>query len=246
MKKEVIYIAEDEFAGSYEWYPGSELISPEVQVVSEEDLPAFQEEGITFISTARLCPGSILIRNPFRKGEYIEINESEERIIRDKIGAMSKIVQQLGASHIEGEAEFLEEQRLEKTVDGHIVYKAVSLEVSYKQDQQELYSRSFKLIRDFNKPLCTKESYSEACRLLRAYNLDRDPEVRDLVEMLHPDVPNRLQRQAVRMSISREINAGKEFAASLTVLSGVFQMNLSTRENLSVKKQIIFKSEVIF
>ena len=245
LKKDVVFLAEDELARSYEWYLDSDKLSPEVQIVSLDDLPMLQEQGIV-LPSSHLTAGSVLIKNPFRDHEYFDINESEERIIREKIGAMSKIAQQLGANHISGHVEFLNEQKLEKTASGEIKYKAAELEMSYKKEQQDLYREQFVLDRGFKKVNCNDRTYAEAQRLLKEFHLDRDTEVRDLVEMCKPEIQNGLVHQTVRMSLSRELNVNKDFAASLTVMGPVFNVGATTHDSISTKKSIIFECEIDF
>lgn len=245
LKKDVVFLAEDELARSYEWYLDIDKLSPEVQIVSLDDLPVLREQGIELLSPT-LATGCVLIKNPFRDHEYIDINESEEKIIREKIGAISKIAQQLGAKHIHGHVEYLSEQKLEKTADGGIKYKAVELDSSYKKEQQDLYQQQFDLDRGFKKVDCTETTYAEANKLLKEYHLDKDTEVRDLVEMCKPEIQNELVHQTVRMSVSRELNVNKDFAATLTVMGPVFSIGATTHDSISTKKSVVFECEIDF
>lgn len=155
------------------------------------------------------------------------------------------IAQKLGARKIIGTAEFLEEQKLERTTDGSAKYKAVTLDVEYRKQQQEKCQKKYKLIREFNGAF-SAESYQEAIDLLKKYNLTFDPEVRDLVGLRNPSERNILGKQSVHMNLSREVNSSKEIAASLTVLGDDFSLGFSTKESISTLKSMIFDTEIDF
>lgn len=242
--KDVLYLTYDELARSYQWYDGVENLNNSVQVLSLDDLPKLQKRGYDFF-IKQMEVGSVLIRNPFNQRQYIDINESEDRIIREKISAMSMIAQKLGARKIIGTAEFLEEQKLERTTDGSAKYKAVTLDVEYRKQQQEKCQKKYKLIREFNGAF-SAESYQEAIDLLKKYNLTFDPEVRDLVGLRNPSERNILGKQSVHMNLSREVNSSKEIAASLTVLGDDFSLGFSTKESISTLKSMIFDTEIDF
>ena len=238
----VIYLANDELARSYRWYKSYEGLSESLKVVSLDDLPTLIKQGFFFGSQKE---GSILIRNPFRKNGFIDINTSEEQIIKEKIGAISKIARKLGAKMIHGHAEFIEESRIELTIDGGLSYKTVDINANYKKEQNESLKKLYNLSLAFPGSW-SETTYTEAHKLLDEYNLSQEIEVRDLFDLRNPNEQNNLEKQTVRMSVTSELNSCKEVAASLTVMKDIFKMSGSTKKNVSTLKTIVFESEIQF
>lgn len=245
INKDIIYLAEDELARSYRWFRGEKPLNPAIEIVSIEKLQSLYDNGYVFLSNSQISAGQVLMRNPFQNREFIDINDSEERIIRTKIGAMSQIAQKLGARKISGHTEFLEEKSIERSADGSIKIKITELDYNYKKSQEEKYKKSYSLIREFPKAICTEESYSQAKQLIDENRLNQEIEVRDLVKLRNPAEINSLGKEIVKMSVSSEINTSKEFAASL-LGSNIFSIGISTKNSISTLKSIIFTCEIEF
>lgn len=243
INKDILYFASDEVARSYKWYDNAKYLSPEVQVISIKKLAAIREIGLTL--PKKITADSVLVRSPFYPDRYYDIKSAEDMIIREKIGALSKIAQKLGASKIVGHVELLEEEELDKCVNGQIKYKAVELSANYKEVEQQRYNSRYELADTFPNAIFTEETYKDALALLNDFNL-QDPEIKDLVDMRQPGELNTIGSQKVHVAISEEINAAKEFAASLTVMGEVFKLGVNTSKTISRKKTFVYETEIIF
>ena len=234
IEKDVIYIASDEVAKSYKWFDYSDKLSPNVQIISIEDISIILEKGYNL--PRKIIEGTVLVRSPFDCTSYFDINKSEDLIIREKISGISKIAQQLGARKLIGSVEFTEEEILEKDINGNIHYKAVDIDMRRKIEEQERCQKRYQLEVDFPIAKYTDETYSKAMTLYKQYNMYEDVEVRDLIDMRKPGELNPLGRQKVHLSLLSEVNNSKDFAASLTVMGGVFKIGASTQKTVSTKK----------
>lgn len=243
INKEIIYFVSDEVARSYKWHDKYNYISSEIQVVSIDYLPAIYESGLSL--PKKITNNSILVRSPFYSDRYYDIISAEDKIIREKIGALSKIAQKLGASKIVGRVQFLEEEKLDKIIDGQIKYKAVELSAGYKEEQQKTYNQRYEIEYPFPKAICTEETYQDARTLINDFHL-QDPEILDLVDMRQPSELNIVGSQKVHVAISEEINSAKEFAASLTVMGDIFKMGVNTQKTISSKRTFVFETEIYF
>ena len=243
ISKDVIYVASDEIARSYRWHDDFKRLSPEIQVVSIDIIPAMREGGLVF--PEKIERDSILVRSPFHRKRFYDINNAEDYIIREKIGALSIIAQKIGASKIIGHVELLEEEELDKSANGQIEYKTVKLDADYKEEQQRRYNKRFELERIFPKAICTDDTYKEALALVKHFHF-RDPEILDLVDMRQPGELNTIGSEKVHMAISEEINSAKDFAASLTVMGNLFKMGVKTNKTISTKKTFVFETLMEF
>ena len=238
----VIYLANDELARSYRWYKSWVGLSDSLKVVSLDDLPALQEQGFEFGSHQEM---TILMQNPFRKKEYLDINSAESKIIREKISGINKIARKLGAKKISGYAEFIDETTIEYSLDGNLHYKAVEFNAEYKNEQNQKIKQLYNIENSFSGDWSEK-TYYEAQGILKDYNLEQETEVRDLLDLRKPNEPNNLERQKVTMCVTSELNSCKEIAASLNVMKDIFKMSISTHNSVSRLKSISFISEIVF
>ena len=243
LKEDILCLAQDEVARSCQWYDSYEETEG-LRILSLDLIPALKEEG--YIFKCRIASGTVLMRNPFRKKEFIDIAnpDCEELIINSKMGAIDKIAQELGAKHISGNAVFLEETKLTRETDGNIKTTKVSADLAYKKEQEEQYAKKYKLNRNYL-GVFSEKSYRVAKKLLKEYNLESDYEISDLVEMRNPNKINTLCRQQVHMEVYQEINSCKDIAFSLSAMN-IVDMGLQTKASIETRKRIVFESEIEF
>lgn len=117
---------------------------------------AFETKGILNFSV-----GMILVKHPFIKNTYININSLEKESLYYKIKCLSTIAQYLGAKTISGYATIAEEQKRIHSISGEVIYKAVDGIIQIKTDEIQRYESKYSLEDTFSGEL-TSETYKKA------------------------------------------------------------------------------------
>ncbi len=205
----------------------------------------YTEAGYTFDVPVKIQEGMTLASHPFLPNTYIDINSTEDLIIRDKLSCISRIAQKVGVKYISGHALLVDDKKLEFDINGNINYKTIDVKGEFHIRKEDKYSSEYRIDRHFSGDY-DKKSFEEAKHLLHLYGLEHDTEVKDLVMLRNPDECNLISRQTVHMEMTREVNSRKECAFSLNALEGILDIGIDTKNNISNISKVIFECTIEF
>ena len=245
-EKDVLCVTTDERKINYKWEKDSTVIvqDPQLGVVSLTDIKEYEKKGIRFISQSRsISPGTILIRNPYDPKSYIDINMSEETLLKEKLNRIGQIIKCLGATKFHSKISIskCEERSLE--LNGQIKFQLVKMETSYQKKEESRYTGSYCRWEIFSGGY-REEDYEEAKRIVQENKLDAD--FKYLINQRNPSSTNKITEQCIHINISNEFNSLIDCAFKLDVLHGIFQLRGNVRKTIKIKKDLLLKTEIKF
>lgn len=240
--KDVLYIAPKEQTVNYKWEKDSDKLSPNLAVVSLDNIRDMEKHEVKFKTNSSLCDGMTLVKHPYIANCYMDVNLAEDTLFKDKLNCIGRVVKLLGVKEFTAKATFMEANTRELDIQGNVHYKVVDVRASYKKSQEEKYAEEYKLNESYD-GIFTKENYEKAKKLVSQYNLD---ELKYILDQRNPDDNNTLREREVRIELSKELNSMTECAFSLNVLKGVFTLNAITKETISTQKKVILKTKLVF
>ncbi len=243
--KQILYVTSEEQAINYKWEEKAHYLSPNIGVVSIHDIVSMKNRGVIFMTDSLpVTEGMVLSMHPYKENCYIDINMTEDQLIREKLDCIACIAKYLGVRRFSAYAEFLEESKRELNADGAIAYKVVESEISYKQEMKERYARDYRRTEEF-KGYFSRESYAKAKEEIDRNRLNSNSEIMYLLKQRDPDDENQLEKQAVRIELTNELNSLTEIAFSLNVMP-VFSLKARYQETISKRKKVILKTILEF
>lgn len=240
--KEILYIAPEERTINYKWEKNSNLLSPNLAVVTVDDIEHLKKEGWKIKSQIPLTEGMVLAKHPYLDKCYMDINLAEDELLKDKFNCIGRVVKLLGVKQYKVKVVFIEQQQRELDVSGKVNYKAIKSSAEYKKREEEkyakTYSRSETYIGNF-----TEKSYEEAKQLIKIHDLD---ELKYLVDQRKPNDENHLNSFEETIELSKELNSLTECAFSLNVLGGVFSLDANLKQTISIQKKVVLETRLEF
>lgn len=238
---QIIRVSKDEEARNYKFYPEAARLK-NVQVISIDDLDEYRKEG--YIIPMNVVEGSVLALHPFHPQKYIDINEAENEIIREKINYIGDIAQLLGARTVNGHVVSMDVKEVVWDASGGVKYKGVGAGFSGLSKKKEAEQYDYKLERMFSGER-SLEGYNQAKKKMEEYGMDKDVEIKTLVEMCNPIRNNLIKVHKVHVDISREVNSSKEFAFTLSALE-IFKLDATVKNCVSELKTLKFECLIEF
>ena len=237
---EVIYVTTPEKSINYKWTDNSEKLSPDIQVVSIEDVKKLDRD----IVDAKVRLGTILTRHPFKE-KYIEIEKLEDAITKEKLKCLGLIAFHLGAKEYENLFAFEDTQEAKVGADGQANYKFV--ETGFKVDihEKDVKTGKYWSHRTFEGCILTEESYAIAVDKAKEYGLYYDDEVQLLLETRNPRYGNRQTSSHIEFELTRELNSSLDIAFNLKV-ANVFGLNANYNQLLIERKKIEIETKIVF
>lgn len=244
---QVIQIEQDERSRNYRWERNAGFLDPNIQIVSIDAYNEFVKNGNQSLPKV-VKLGTVLVKHPFEEDSYIYLEELEQIVYRSKALHMADIAQLLGCTRFSYDVKIDSIEEASMGINGEISYVPyISGDTKYKNDQVEKYKAMLKIedkneVNDEYRNLTLEDkilSYKKACELAHKYKLDKDEDIKSLLDSRNPYIPYIKKSRIVCFELSREVNSLYSCAFSLEVLKGVFSMQ-GNFENLVSKKKTIF------
>lgn len=224
--------------------PPRKLKNDDVQLIPLENAKSFFEnDSIKLLNVDRLSSGLILVKHPFLPNTFIDIAATENELFHTKVICLSKIMQCLGAKSIKGYAHIVEEQQRGFDGNGKLIYKEIKADASGKYQKSDRYESEYKLEDTFG-GIITEESYEDAKIEARSFGLDKDFDIKNLIEQRNPQKTNSIKSRKVSIELSRELN--KKLDAAFELEATGLELGLGYKEILENRKKILFELEVVF
>lgn len=182
--------------------------------------------------------GLILTKHPFLQNTYINLESMESAVFQEKIRFISEICQKLGAVYVKGHAMVTKESNF--TCNGNIEVKPFfsgNAEVAENKKYIEEYSRE-----DYFSGSATATDYKNICDIAKHYGLDKDSDIRNLIEQSNPANINRLKSRTIKFELSRETNQNFEISAEIPKIN----LNANYKQILDKKRTIMYELHVEF
>lgn len=237
---DVIYVTTPEKSVNYKWRDNYEKLSPEIQVVSIDDIKNLDREVVD----AKVRLGTILMKHPFME-KYIEIDQLEDEITKEKLNCLGLIAFHLGAREYENLFAFEEAQEAKIGADGQANYKFVDVGTKFNIQKSDVKTGKYWSQSTFEGNLLTEDSYALAVNKAKEYGLYYDKEVKFLLETRNPCYGNRLTSRKVKFELTRELNSLLDIAFNLKVAS-VFSLNANYNRVISERKKIVIETNFVF
>lgn len=244
MKKltgEVVLIADEDRSRNFDFYPDSEKLSPNLQIVPISEARDYQNQ---LCLTSQPEIGMMLIRHPY-EGRYVTANNYQDEIIKHKMRAIRRVSQCLGAKRVEYSWLFNKEVTREFDAEGNLKIKVVKIEGSYKERQETKCRDSYKRFDTFE-GVFSEADWSEAKKVASEMGLDRDPDIVDLIESRKPGLNNKQTSFRVEINSTRETNERMDIAFSVNILKGVFKLGGGVNEVITSSQEISLICDVQF
>ena len=237
---EIIYVTTPERAINYKWEKNFNKLSPEIQVVSIEDI---QNIGRDVFDNKRILLNTILVKHPFIPNKYIEIDRTEDAITKSKLNCLGIILRYLGVSEYETTIAMENNASVECDRNGNASYKFVEGGLKSKKICSE--NETFKYYRHEQFPgEYSEDNYKKAVDLAKKFGLYVDEDIYYLLLNRNND-KNQLKSQVIEIELTRELNSSLDVAFNLSV-SGIFKLNAAYNETINKRKKISIKTNLKF
>ena len=239
----ILQISTEERAVNYRWEKDADKLDKNISIVCMDDIQNLVNDGWTFKTKMPIREGMTLALHPFISKCYIDINIAEDELFKDKFNCLGRVVKLLGVKSFEAKAVFREAKIREIDVTGSINYKAIKADASYKKSEEEKYAKTYSREEKYSGEF-TRQGYEKAKQLIKQYKLEED--LNYIVEQRNPDDGNTLTERSITVNLSKELNRLTEWAFSLNVLKGVFTLDANVKQTMSIQKEIIVETKLVF
>lgn len=236
---EIIYVTTPEKAINYKWRENNEMLSPDIQVLSIDDIKSYDRD----IVDARVRVGMVLAKHPFRN-KYIEIDRTEDAITKEKLNCIGVIAFLLGAKKYETLYGTEEVQDVKIGADGQANYKFVDVGTKFNIQKSDIKTGKYYATNTFS-GFFSEENYYQAIEKAKEYRLYYDEDVAFLLETRNPLYGNQLTSRMVKVELTRELNTSLDIAFSLKA-AGVFSLNATYNQVVSQRKKIVIETNFEF
>lgn len=239
----VLVIAKPEKCINYRWYENAEKIDSQLQLlpvdyVNSELFPC----GIN--NSNDITEGMMLVRNPNNKTEFIDVTQMEDIILLEKLANMRSIGLKLGAKDIDIHCFLNQCEEREYNVNANPSFWKVSVDTNITENQKKYEHKEYKVSVKGNNTPMTEETYNEAISLAKRYGLDKDPQIKSLLNDRHPSHPAN-GTFYVSTSAIKEVNRVLDVAVSASYLFSV-NLKIDVANSCSIKKEIMLQTTFEF
>lgn len=203
----------------------------------------FESDGTILKNIKRLSSGMILIRHPFLPNTYIPIDVTENELFHKKQLCISPIMQYLGAKSVSGHAKIVETKHRVIDGKGNVGYESTKVNASVMSEQNQHYESEYRVEDTFPEEY-SPDDYALAIEEASKYGLDKDDDIKSLIEQRNPAKPRPIKSRRVSIEMSRELNSALDTAISLEAV-GV-ELTGNYKSILESSKRILFELEVNF
>lgn len=203
----------------------------------------FNHDGIEVKGSSNFSSGMILVKHPFLKNIYVTIDLLETEILHHKLLCLSTIAQYLGAKSISGHAVITEEQKRCRSISGDLTYEVVNANVRGKTENYHKYESEYSLDDAFTGEF-TAESYEHAKNKAVDFGLDKDIEIKNLIDQRNPEHSISIASRKLTIELSREYNKVIDTAFSLCIPE--IKLGAGYKSILESCKTILFEMDIKF
>lgn len=215
-----------------------------IRIFSIEELNALIKNNyICLEQTVDFEEGQIYIKHPFLPNTFIDINTTEGELFNEKMICLSKIAQLLGATELNGAAEFLDQQERDIDANGKLEYGESYLSFDEKKELAKIYKDKYHQKYKF-KGIFIEGNWEKAKEEAKKYGLNKDKNIESLIDMRNPSSDNPLNSKSISIEMTREINQSIDLAFDLVVKK--IKINPKYREIFKNRKTINYEFEIIF
>jgi hypothetical protein len=192
--------------------------------------------------------GSVYYKHPYKNDTYVNSNLTDFYFMNEKLELIGHLVKLLGAKSFEASVSIEDIEKMKISTEGKITYKVVKLDVSSKKEETQKLVSKLKLKREFEQDASfdKRVSYKEALDYIQKYNLSSESSINGLIESRNPDVGNQNKHQELSTELTSEYNSILDFAAGLSVMGDVFNLNFAYNKQFESKKKVNLSMEVNF
>lgn len=238
----ILQISTKERTVNYRWEKDADKLDKNISIVCMDDIQNLVNDGWTFKTKMPIREGMTLALHPFISKCYIDINIAEDELFKDKFNCLGRVVKLLGVKSFEAKAVFREAKIRDIDATGSINYKAIKADASYKESEEKKYAKKYSRKEIFSGEF-TRQGYEDAKRLIKQYSLEN---LNYIIDQRNPDEGNTLKEQNIAVDLSEELNRLTEWAFSLNVLKGVFTLDANVKQTMSIQKEIIVETKLVF
>ncbi|MCG8802865.1 hypothetical protein [Tenacibaculum finnmarkense] len=230
--KVVVFAREEDVSASKYEESYVDVMANDIIMLPNEKITEFNNLH-NILGNKKISNNSVLICHPYKENYFINIEDSDEIIQREKLANTADLARLLGATKFEvlNISQQETEKKYEFDIEGRLVVNTVKLNVkkSINEDTKKVYSLS-------NTYPGASPDYQKAIIKLKEYGLIIDPEIKALVESRNPIDKNLLSSQKISLKTSSEINDNLEIAANLMALGGILNISTSFKKRISSRK----------
>lgn len=217
----------------------------DIAIVPSDIAKSVFEADKTGIKNVRnLSAGLVLIRHPFLPDTYINIDATENELFHNKQHCISQIVQFLGAKSLKGHARIAESKKRTVDANGNVSYKDLKVNATILSEQNQHYESVYKFEDTFDGDDYSVSSYNQAIEKAAEFGLDKDDDIKHLIDQRNPENPRSIKSRRVSIEMSRELNSALDTAISLEAVGA--ELNGTYKEIIENQKRILFEFEVQF
>ncbi|MBR6042928.1 MAG: hypothetical protein IKP37_09880 [Paludibacteraceae bacterium] len=246
LKGDVLLIAKDEPAFSYNWETEHKYIRPELQVLPYSFIDDYKKDyNLQFEIGTRLVPGCMLVKHPYLDNTYIDINNFEEKMYEYKFNQIKLIAKKLGAKKVSTQIIITDCMKRDFDAEVEASCKWVEVEGDYKKEMKDKLEKKF-VSTDTTTGEMTPETYREAKEIAEKSGLSNDNDIIDLLEFRKPGSPIQNNTKHIGIELSKESNTSKEIAFSLKAMKELFSINAEIKETICKKSNVSLAVDIDF
>ncbi len=236
---EVINVVSPLRAENFEWERDRDKVDPRLQVVSYNDIKPFADnDNVTLLRVNNPYEGQILIRHPFLPNTFIDANDSQEDLFKDKVNNVAEILQYLGVKCVYGQAKWTQTQRRILDINGDGSVKIVDFSEEFKKTHSVADYSTIKKEKCYPNAQLTKELYDKAIVKAKSCGLYNDSDIRSFIESRNPELGSNVQgSDYFSIELTKEVNDLMSIAFSLSYLPA-FKINANYKDTLEIVNKV--------
>jgi len=244
----VVLFESDEKSLNYKFEPNGNNLNSITVASIEYDLDAFLQNKII----GQLPEiGSIYYKHPFKVNCYVNSKMSELYFMEEKILLFSNIVKLLGGKKFSGTLKIEEIQKIDTSISGRIKYKIAELDTKTKKSEEDKLTSKLELNVEFSKDnefinFDRISSYNKALEIIESNSLNAETSLIGLIESRDPYIGNSNLKQTLKAELTSEFNSALENTANLSLMKGIFNLNVGFDKHISEMKKINVHLEIEF
>lgn len=225
--------------------PYSEFIEheDEIAVKTLSEMEDYEKDGLELMDQTCLGTNSILIKNPYKNNEFMDLNTSKEVMFNSKIRCMSDILKNLGVKKIEGN--IISSAKAKRTRSGKsaVAYKGVEADNSWNA---ESFSAHYsKLSVNLKYPgTYTEKAYKEAVAKAESTGLTKIPEIKSLIYQRDINSDNLITDYSFTFDLADDYNGLLDVASHANV-KGV-DIKQEYKDTLKKRESVLYQINIQF
>ncbi len=232
--KDVILVAFPERAINYAWEDDSDKVN-DIDIISQDDIEELRGSSDIILPAGTIPVGTTLIRHPYEKLKFVELEKAEDIFFKDKMNLMADILSYTGVKSVNVNAIIEKVETREWSATGDVRYKTVNIDSEIKRKTEERISQIYENIRTFD---CSKKDYEIARKLAVDTGLINESDIKSYI-----DNPN-CKSSSITTEVSNEYNSRLDVAINLNAMKGL--LKTSAGFNNTVTKKMTVRIKITF